>query len=92
MKEAIECCPAHGHVLKGMILLTCKKKPLLRAGKGTVQRRSTVEMYKDEIDALYVLEQVVSRGLPLVSVNLKSEIRYIPHSTDTFRKDWSPRN
>lgn len=49
-------------------------------------------MYKDEIDALYVLEQVVSSGPPLVSVNLKSEIRYIPHSTVTFRKDWALRN
>ncbi|KAK7216548.1 hypothetical protein V2G26_004551 [Clonostachys chloroleuca] len=36
-----------------MILFTTPERPMLRAGKGTVQRQLTLEMYSSEIDDLY---------------------------------------
>ena len=44
---------AHGRVSRGLVLFTTSEKPMLRAGKGTVQRRGTAKLYKSELDALY---------------------------------------
>ncbi|RAK90448.1 NRPS-like enzyme [Aspergillus costaricaensis CBS 115574] len=38
---------------KSHILFTTPEKPMLRAGKGTVQRAGTLAMYASELDALY---------------------------------------
>lgn len=40
-------------IAKSHIILTVPDKPMLRAGKGTVQRVPTLELYRDELDALY---------------------------------------
>lgn len=40
-------------VLRELILLTKKSKPLPKAGKNTVQRGAALELYKGEIDELY---------------------------------------
>ena len=45
--------PAHSRISKTHILFTTPEKPMLRAGKGTVQRRLTIEDYTSELDALY---------------------------------------
>lgn len=45
--------PSHGRIHRDMIAFTTAKKPMLRAGKGTVQRKMTLELYKTELDALY---------------------------------------
>lgn len=42
-----------GRVLKHMILIGTPEKPFPRAGKGTVQRRYTVDLYAQEITTLY---------------------------------------
>ncbi|KAI0018397.1 hypothetical protein F4780DRAFT_794633 [Xylariomycetidae sp. FL0641] len=44
---------SHGRIHDHMILFTSKDKPMLRAGKGTVQRQATITLYADELDALY---------------------------------------
>ena len=44
---------SHGRIHRNMILFTASDKPMLRAGKGTVQRRLTVELYERELDSLY---------------------------------------
>ncbi|KAL8783658.1 MAG: hypothetical protein Q9195_009318 [Heterodermia aff. obscurata] len=44
---------AHARISRDLILLTTPEKPFLRAGKGTVQRRLTVDSYEDEINELY---------------------------------------
>ncbi|KAI1754102.1 hypothetical protein F4782DRAFT_495129 [Xylaria castorea] len=46
-------CPSHGRIHRNMITFTSATKPMLRAGKGTVQRRLTLNLYASEIDALY---------------------------------------
>ncbi|KAL4934737.1 hypothetical protein BDV06DRAFT_229586, partial [Aspergillus oleicola] len=53
IEEANAQCPAHARVSKSKILVVDVAKPMLRAGKGTVQRAGTVQLYRDEIDALY---------------------------------------
>ncbi|KAF7556428.1 hypothetical protein G7Z17_g1408 [Cylindrodendrum hubeiense] len=45
--------PSHGRIHRNMIILTSGNKRMLRAGKGTVQRKMTVDMYAEELDALY---------------------------------------
>lgn len=47
----------HGRVTRDMVVLSNPEKPFLRAGKGTVQRAMTVELYKDEIQQMYEKEE-----------------------------------
>ena len=51
--EANREYPAHGKIFKSHILFTTPEKPMSRAGKGTVQRRITLEAYAKELDTLY---------------------------------------
>lgn len=46
-------CPAHARVSKARILFTSPDMPMLRAGKGTVQRKGTLNLYAQIIDDLY---------------------------------------
>ena len=53
----IECantlCFAHGRIIRNLVLFTSIDKPMVRAGKGTVQRRITLDLYQSEFDSLY---------------------------------------
>ncbi|KAL1969206.1 hypothetical protein VTN77DRAFT_460 [Rasamsonia byssochlamydoides] len=53
IEEANQECPAHAKIAKSHILFTSPGKPVLRAGKGTIQRAGTLSLYADEINALY---------------------------------------
>ena len=53
IEEANRDCPAHARIAKTHILFTHFDKPMARAGKGTVQRAGTLQLYANEIDALY---------------------------------------
>lgn len=53
VQSANESCPSFGRVMKDCILFTRPEKPVLRAAKGTVQRRATLQRYQDEIDIIY---------------------------------------
>ena len=61
MKEAIwpivsqanSDCVAHGRLSKDLIIFTDSAKPFQRAGKGTVQRRLTLDTFEHEIEELY---------------------------------------
>ncbi|KAL8650328.1 MAG: hypothetical protein Q9226_005189 [Calogaya cf. arnoldii] len=56
-------CDSHAKVARDLILFTTAEKPFLRAGKGTVQRRMTVDAYHDEIDIMYgKLDKLVTVG------------------------------
>ncbi|KAL8928039.1 MAG: hypothetical protein Q9172_001094 [Xanthocarpia lactea] len=46
-------CDAHAKIARDLILFTTAEKPFLRAGKGTVQRRMTVDAYHGEINKMY---------------------------------------
>lgn len=53
VEEANMDAPSHARIMKSHILFTQSQKPMLRAGKGTVQRSGTLKSYASEIDALY---------------------------------------
>jgi len=53
IEEANQDCPTHARIAKSHILFTHPQKPMLRAGKGTIQRAGTLQLYKSELDALY---------------------------------------
>ena len=53
IEEANKDAPAHARIVKSHVLLTHPQKPMLRAGKGTVQRSGTLRMYADDIESLY---------------------------------------
>ena len=68
-----------------MTRLTSKEKPMLRAGKSTIQRR-IINTFKDEVDTLYDLTRVGKRRSLSASVGLKLQIEYVPHSADSPTK------
>ncbi|USW56801.1 Putative AMP-dependent synthetase/ligase, fatty acyl-coenzyme A reductase, NAD-binding protein [Septoria linicola] len=45
--------PAYARIVKDMILVTEPRKPLARAGKGTVQRQASTALYEKELNELY---------------------------------------
>lgn len=51
--KANSVCPAHARVEKNFVVFTNADKPLPRAGKGTVQRKIALHLYKIELDGLY---------------------------------------
>ncbi|KAI1653606.1 acetyl-CoA synthetase-like protein [Daldinia decipiens] len=53
MAQANKESVAHGRIERDFIMLSKPEKPLLRAGKGTIQRGLSVKLYQDEIDELY---------------------------------------
>lgn len=52
--EANRDAPSHARITKSHVLFTSPHKPMMRAGKGTVQRAGTLQAYHDEIQALYM--------------------------------------
>lgn len=70
VEEANRQCPAHARVFKTKILVLDSDKPMLRAGKGTVQRAGTVQLYAKQIDALYSdSESATHESKPNVSIS-----------------------
>ena len=73
VEEANKDAPAHARLMKSHVLFTQPQKPMLRAGKGTIQKSSTLKSYASEIDALY-------RDADTMSVDLEGEVDY-PRAT-----------
>ena len=53
IERANQQSPAHGQLFKDLVLFTTTVKPMLRAGKGTVQRKKTLDLYDEELDSMY---------------------------------------
>ena len=70
LEEANRLCPAHARISKSHILFTKPDKPMSRAGKGTVQRRFTIENYSDELENLYAEADSMKDEDVLIEVNL----------------------
>lgn len=45
--------PAHGRIVRSLILFAQNSKPFVRAGKGTIVRKLTERLYSDDIDDVY---------------------------------------
>lgn len=71
IEEANKDAPAHARIAKSHVLLTSAEKPMLRAGKGTVQRSGTLSAYFNEIKDLYVQAETVS---PTFGAEIKKSI------------------
>lgn len=55
-------CPVHGQITKDMIILKAPGKPVIRAGKSTVQRKSTVDSYQEGLNLLYSCVETPRNG------------------------------
>ncbi|KAK8122959.1 NRPS-like enzyme [Apiospora sp. TS-2023a] len=53
IEEANRVAPAHARVEKPLVFVTAPDRPLIRAGKGTLQRGASVKLYDAEIEVLY---------------------------------------
>lgn len=53
VEEANKASVAHGHIVRSLVTVSDPAIPFSRTPKGTVQRNSTVKLYKDFIDLLY---------------------------------------
>jgi len=53
VESANEVINAHGRIQKPLILFATKGKPFMRAGKGSVQRSTTVKAYEQELEELF---------------------------------------
>ena len=53
IQEANSAAPAHARVEKSMIIVTSPGRPLIRAGKGTLQRAASIALYQTEIETFY---------------------------------------
>ncbi|KAI1207713.1 uncharacterized protein F4807DRAFT_469221 [Annulohypoxylon truncatum] len=59
--------PKFGRVPKELVLVATPDKPFLRAGKGTIQRRLTIQVYEEEISRRYdeVEDGLLTSGISL---------------------------
>lgn len=92
IEEANQECPAHAKIAKSHILFTTPDKPIVRTGKGTIQRAGSLALYKDELDTLYrdadrvtaPLDSAVAGPGPVDEVNLIS--KFITDSVQAITK------
>jgi aryl carrier-like protein len=57
VQKANENCPEYGRVMEGMVIVAKQGKRTVRADKGTVQRKCTLESFAAELDELYHLHE-----------------------------------
>ncbi|KAJ7648272.1 putative aminoadipate reductase [Mycena polygramma] len=62
IERANENAPAFAQIYKEMILLMQPEKPIVRTGKGTINKKGTVATYKPEIDNLYETIEASGNG------------------------------
>ncbi|KAL8811466.1 MAG: hypothetical protein Q9200_001786 [Gallowayella weberi] len=56
VRKANQQCASQGSIAKELILVTAFGKPMLRASKGTVQRKATLQLYSTELEVLYTAD------------------------------------
>lgn len=83
VEKANSECPAHGRLSKSLIMFTTPAKPMLRAGKGTIQRQLTLRHYSKEIDSLYTASdpaeedvQLNTRDFDTIAASLRDIIEH----------------
>ena len=67
--------PGHGRVMRSLMLLAKPKKPLVRAGKGTVVRKATESAFATEIEQLYANRQQppLTKPSPLIATRFSPD-------------------
>ena len=62
VEKANDAGPVHGRLIRDLVVVTKREKPMARAGgKDTVQRKRSIELYETEIDLAY--EKAEKNGL-----------------------------
>ena len=73
IQQANAQCDMHAKIAKDLVLVATANKPFNRAGKGTVQRRATLDLYATEIDELYDnFERLTHLPLPSGAASIES--------------------
>lgn len=62
IQSANNASRAVARIAKGMVTFTSPEKPMLRAGKGTVRRRMTISLYREELDAVHAAASSKTRS------------------------------
>jgi thioester reductase-like protein len=62
VEEANSVGPAHGRIFRSKVIVGVPEKPFLRAGKGTIIRGRTTQLYASEVDKLYDEENKEAAG------------------------------
>ncbi|KAH7092027.1 ochratoxin A non-ribosomal peptide synthetase [Paraphoma chrysanthemicola] len=76
VERANKAAPAHARISKGKILLVNPELPMLRAGKGTVQRNATLNLYAEAIRRLYEEDEGATGHIDTSTQNdIKSVVR-----------------
>ena len=79
-------CPAHAKISKSLVMFTVPSKPMVRAGKGTIIRRATTELYADEITQLYSDADQLAGETKLTSLERDYAINYAESLQEYVRK------
>ena len=99
IESANAVMPAHGRVVRSLVLIAPVEKPFVRAGKGTVVRKLTEDLYSQEIRDLYArqIQSVPSKKVAALSATaftldaVKSLVRSIiptgPHTDEIKDND-----
>ncbi|KAI0150728.1 nonribosomal peptide synthetase [Xylariaceae sp. FL1272] len=74
---------AHGQIGRDLVMMSNPDKPFLRAGKGTIQKAGTLQLYKEEIDNLYENTGRVSDGEAL-KMDVSSEETLVASIRELF--------
>ncbi|PVI00997.1 acetyl-CoA synthetase-like protein [Periconia macrospinosa] len=72
VEEANQVAPTHARIEKTMILLTSPEKPVIRAGKGTIQRQASISQYEEELEALYENTDAIPTGPSDAEVDVRN--------------------
>ena len=64
IQEVNKTTIAHGRISRDLVMFTKPDKPFLRAPKGTVQRRATIQLYQEEIDTLFSSNSLALHPVP----------------------------
>ena len=90
VQRANESCPSFGRIMKDCIVFTRPEKPVLRAAKGTVQRKATLQRYQEEIDMVCDspdLPKAILHGLVSGKENLHDYLRRIITAITPLKED-----
>ncbi|ETS78506.1 hypothetical protein PFICI_10568 [Pestalotiopsis fici W106-1] len=68
IEEANRDAPAHARVEKSLVFATAPDRPLVRAGKGTLQRTASLAQYQAEIDEMYERQEMLQDTEELADV------------------------
>jgi thioester reductase-like protein len=90
VQKANENCPEYGRVMKDMVIVAKQGKRTVRADKGTVQRKRTLESFAAELDELYHLHEGPAASLartnrPMDFRAVKQTVTSIVQSVSRYR-------